>query len=92
LNGIASKRRIRSETLAWLYLSINGDVFVHRITNLIFDSVPCSISAAATRAVKIRAGKLSLQPEVLGAGQEATNGRGLRYTYSGRGGGHKPFA
>ncbi len=24
--------------------------------------------------VKIRAGKLSLQPEVLGAGQEATNG------------------
>ena len=34
--------------------------------------VPCQ--GALLSPVKIRAGKLSLQPEALGAGQEATNG------------------
>ena len=34
--------------------------------------VPCE--GALLSPVKIRAGKLSLQPEALGAGQEATNG------------------
>ena len=34
--------------------------------------VPCE--GALFSPVKIRAGKLSLQPEALGAGQEATNG------------------
>ena len=34
--------------------------------------VPCQ--GALLSPVEIRAGKLSLQPEALGAGQEATNG------------------
>lgn len=34
--------------------------------------VPCQ--GALSSPVEIRAGKLSLQPEALGAGQEATNG------------------
>jgi len=34
--------------------------------------VPCQ--GALLSPVKVRAGKLSLQPEALGAGQEATNG------------------
>jgi hypothetical protein len=38
----------------------------------IFECVPCE--GALLSPVKIRAGKLSLQPEALGAGQEATNG------------------
>ena len=38
----------------------------------VFVCVPCQ--GALLSLVKIQAGKLSLQPEALGAGQEATNG------------------
>jgi hypothetical protein len=38
----------------------------------VLECVPCQ--GARLSPVEIRAGKLSLQPEALGAGQEATNG------------------
>jgi hypothetical protein len=53
---------------AFLRLSAMGRIV--RSTTL--ECVPCQ--GARLSPVEIRAGKLSLQPEALGAGQEATNG------------------
>ena len=55
----------------------NNEFFLVMVTGLMALStalvcVPCQ--GALLSPVEIRAGKLSLQPEALGAGQEATNG------------------
>ena len=46
----------------------------YRPDGALHDIVVCALEGALLSPVEIRAGKLSLQPEALGAGQEATNG------------------
>ena len=58
-------------------LPANNEFFLVMVTGLMARSttlVCVPWQGALLSPVKVRAGKLSLQPEALGAGQEATNG------------------